>query len=111
MGGDSISSSEQANIGHSDNLSGSWNFSDSNSSPGSGQSEYGRYFQRSGFKEVVPESSGGQQDTQVDLFASRKSAHLPVHFSIYRKEGRAKGPMLWFRGGSSRRSMRFHLLN
>ena len=69
-GGDSISSSEQADIGHSDILSGSWNFSDTNLSPGSGQSEYGRSFQRSGVREVVPESLGGQQNTQVDLFAS-----------------------------------------
>ena len=28
---------------------------------------------------------------QVDLFASRESAHLPVYFSIYRKDRRAAG--------------------
>ena len=68
--GGSISSSEQADVGHSDILSGSWNFSDTNLSPGSGQSECGRSFQGSGVKGVVPESSGGQQDIQVDLFTS-----------------------------------------
>ena len=65
--GDSISSPEQADVGHSDILSGSWNFSHTNFiSPGNGQSECGRFFQGSGVKGVVPESSGGQQDTQVD---------------------------------------------
>ena len=110
-GGDSIISSEQADIGHSDILSRSWIFSDTNLSPGSGQSEYGRSFQGSGVKGVVPESLGGQQNTQVDLFASCESAHLPVYFSIYRKDRRAEGSMLWFRGGNSRRSMCFHLPN
>ena len=62
-------------------------------------------------KGVVPESSGGQQDKQVDLFASLESAHLLLYFSIYRKDRREEGSMLWFRGGSSRRSMYFHLLN
>ena len=109
--GDSISSSEQADVGHSDLLSGSWNFSDTNLSPGSGQSECGRSFQGSGVKGVVPESSGGQQDTQVDLFASREWANLPVYFSIYRKDRRAEGSMIWFRGESSRRIMCFHHLN
>ena len=37
---------------------------------------------------MVPGSLGGQQDTQVDLCASRESAHLPVYFSIYRKDKR-----------------------
>ena len=60
---------------------------------------------------MVPESSGDEQDTQIDLFASRESAHLPVYFPIYRKDRRAEGSMLWFRGGSSKRSMRFHVLN
>ena len=31
---------------------------------------------------MVPESSGGQPDTQVDLFPSHESAHLPVYFHI-----------------------------
>ena len=60
---------------------------------------------------MVPESSGGQRDTQVDLFASCESAHLSVYFSIYRKDRSVDGSMLWFRSGSSRGSMRFHLLN
>ena len=84
LGHRSASSSEQADVGHSDILSGSWNFSDTNLSPGSGQSGCGRFFQGSGVKGVVPESSCGQQDTQVDLFASRESAHLSVYFTIYR---------------------------
>ena len=108
---DSISFSEQADAGHSDILSGSWKFNDTNLSPGSGQSECGRSFQGSGVKGVVPESLGGRQDTQVDLFASRESAHLPVYFSIYMKDRGAEGSMIWFRGGSSRRSMCLHLLN
>ena len=45
---------------------------------------------------MVLESSGGEQDTQVDLFASRESAHPPVYFSIYRKDMGAEGSMLWF---------------
>ena len=61
-----ISSSEQADVGHSDILSISWNFSHTNLSLGSGQSECGRSFQGSGVKGVVHEASGGQQDTQVD---------------------------------------------
>ena len=48
---------------------------------------------------MVLVSSGGQQDIQedgqsrakVDLFVSRESAHLPVYFSIYRKDMRAAG--------------------
>ena len=40
----------------------------------------------------------------MDLFASRESAHLPVYFSKYRKDRRAEGSILWFRGGRSRRS-------
>ena len=91
-GSDSISSSEQAEVGHSDILSGSWIVSNTS------QSECGR------------------QDTQVDLFASLESAHLPVYFFIYRKDSRAEGSMLndqcsMFRGGRSRRNKRFQLLN
>ena len=90
-GGDSISFSKQADVGYSDILSGSWHFSDTKLSSGSGQSECGRSFQGSGIKGVAPESLGGQQDTH-----SHESAHLPVYFSIYRKDRRAEGSMLWF---------------
>ena len=40
---------------------------------------------------MVLKYSGGQQHIQEDLFASRESAHLPVYFSIDRKDRRAAG--------------------
>ena len=82
MGWDSISSSEQADNRHSDILSGSWIFSDTSLSPGSGQSEYGRSFQWSGVKGVVTESLDGQKNTQVDLFASRVGSPSSIFLHI-----------------------------